>query len=437
MPSLLKLTGTLCICWCALAHAGESADTLYEQGLGKLKASQSDHDQLVDAVRLLAEAAKLYDLDHNDTKAVEANSCLYWAKKKMTMQDMELLKLDKDQVVVTKLAVVSTPVKVSDVQVWMDRADDFAQRHPTESLLIAIRYFEVGDRFKSTDSGLKAIDLSLKYLQKVVDEKKEMAKPEVKKPALNVLPEVKEVFVDGARYWRTLNAKKLARDPKFVDRGKLKSDERKYGLPATVESWNTLTGIYFNCELPPEVQKAGLPVNWQNLILVHILGVDGVLDLKKKYGKDWYANVPKDVLDFLKIYEADPQKSNVFPEIKEAFIDGAKYRSIVFNKKLRIDPKFQVNRDKALADIKRFGFDGNEAWNKVTGYYFNYELPSEVMKTELPVNWQSLIIVHVLGVDGVNDLKKKYGKDWFNAVPKDIQDFMKLYDSTKDLSKFK
>ena len=36
-----------------------------------------------------------------------------------------------------------------------------------EPLLNAIRYYEIADRFKESDSGRKAMDLSLKFMQQV------------------------------------------------------------------------------------------------------------------------------------------------------------------------------------------------------------------------------------------------------------------------------
>lgn len=145
--------------------AGETdPDAIYKDGLAKLRQAQSDPGALVPAARLLSKAATLYENAGNEAKVQEVNSCLYWARKKMTLADVEKL---NDNVEVTKTleAAVKT-VDVSEAQGWLDRADEFAKKQ-VDPLVIAIRYFEVGDRFKDSDAGRKAIDLSLKAMQRI------------------------------------------------------------------------------------------------------------------------------------------------------------------------------------------------------------------------------------------------------------------------------
>ena len=62
---------------------------------------------------------------------------------------------------------LTKPVDTSEAQSFLAKVDAFAKNHSADPLLIAVRYFEVGDRFKNTDSGRKAIDLSLAALQRI------------------------------------------------------------------------------------------------------------------------------------------------------------------------------------------------------------------------------------------------------------------------------
>ncbi len=156
------------------------ADVAYAQGLDSLTRSQSDHIALLPAIKLFAKAAELYEADKDDAKAAEVNSCLYWARKKLTLADTDGLKADT--VATTRLDAVAKPVDASEAQRWLERAHVAAKAHQDQPLLIAIQYFEVGDRFKDTAPGRAAIDLSLKAMQQI-GEKTVNAKPVEYKPA--------------------------------------------------------------------------------------------------------------------------------------------------------------------------------------------------------------------------------------------------------------
>ncbi len=149
----------------SLPVLASDADTVFVSGLEMLRLAQSDASKLVPATKLLAKAESLYESEGNDTKCAEVNSCLYWAKKKLTLADIESV---KDNVIVSrKLESASAPVAASDAQKWLDRADAFSGVHADDPLLIAIHYFEIADRFKDSDVGRKAMDASLKSMQRV------------------------------------------------------------------------------------------------------------------------------------------------------------------------------------------------------------------------------------------------------------------------------
>lgn len=162
----------------AFVASGETdAESVYQQGLEKLRASQSDHAMLVPATKLLAKAAEKFDVEGNESLAAEANSCLYWARKKLTLADTATLK--GDAVVTKRFETVAKPVAASEAQQWLQRADTFAKNHADDPLLVAIQYFAVADRFKDSDSGREAMDKSLKAMQAITAEKPKPAVPAV------------------------------------------------------------------------------------------------------------------------------------------------------------------------------------------------------------------------------------------------------------------
>jgi len=148
----------------------EEPDEAYKEGLAKLREAQYDHAALVPATKLLAQAASQYEAKGDEAKAAEVNSALYWAKKKFTLADAEALKGDEHAV--KALETAAKPVDPGNAQKWFERAAEFAKGHAGDPLLVAIRYFEVGDRFKDTDAGRKAIDLCLKAMQQVGEKAK-------------------------------------------------------------------------------------------------------------------------------------------------------------------------------------------------------------------------------------------------------------------------
>lgn len=144
---------------------GEDAESVYKEGVAKLRLAQTDHSALVPATKLLAQAAALFEAAGDDAKSAEVNSCLYWAKKKMTLADTQAIKGNAE--VAKRLVQTEKEIPVNEAEAMLKRADAFAQGHADDPLLIAIRYYEVGDRFKDNEFGRKAIELTLKYMQQV------------------------------------------------------------------------------------------------------------------------------------------------------------------------------------------------------------------------------------------------------------------------------
>jgi hypothetical protein len=148
----------------------ESPAALRTKGFEALKAAQSDPDRIVEAAKLLAAAADAFMAGGQEAEAQELESYLYWAKKKMTIQQMDaFLGADKPaaEKVIAKLdAVEKKAVKPEDAAAWLARADGFAEGCK-DPFLAAVRYFEVASRFKGTPEGDAALEKSLKYIQEV------------------------------------------------------------------------------------------------------------------------------------------------------------------------------------------------------------------------------------------------------------------------------
>lgn len=152
----------------AVAFAEEDPDKLLSDGKAELWASQDDPKAIVNAARLFSKASTLFEKAGRQDEAVEVNSYLYWCKKKMNRDDMDAFLKTKDDSAKALEKVGSETVAAAEAQRWYDRVDKFATSRPDDHLLIAIRFFEVADRFKGSDISLKAQDRSLTAMQQAL-----------------------------------------------------------------------------------------------------------------------------------------------------------------------------------------------------------------------------------------------------------------------------
>jgi len=148
--------------------AQETPESLREQGLAALKVAQSEPDQIVVAAKFLAQAVDGFVAAGKDAQAEEMNACLFWAKKKMTIQQIDAYIAKGNgtaKATVAKLeAVEKKEVKKEDAGKWLAKADGYAEA-AKDPFLAAVRYFEVASRFKGTPEGEQALEKSLKFLQ--------------------------------------------------------------------------------------------------------------------------------------------------------------------------------------------------------------------------------------------------------------------------------
>ncbi len=174
------------ISWLLVTSAATAADDPQQQasarqavGLELLAQAESKPERIIDAALAFGEALSLYQAlgDTDNVCAMQAN--LYWCRKKMDAKQIEAwlaakrkpapagspAAMVKPEESIQKLekieAAVAKPVKPAEAKAYFDRADKWAKAHPEEHLLIAIRWFEVADRFKDDALGRTAMELSL------------------------------------------------------------------------------------------------------------------------------------------------------------------------------------------------------------------------------------------------------------------------------------
>ena len=182
----------------ALCAGDVTPQQLRERGLTALKAAQADEGRIVEAARFLSLAADAYAAAGSDDQAQELEAYLYWAKKKMTLQQMDafLTGGEPEKKVLARLeAVVAAKPEASEAKAKLQKAEAFLTANPTEPLLCAIRFFEVADRFAGTSESLEAQRKSLELMQKVKAEPQPVA-------AKQVAPQPKILSVVG-RYVHT------------------------------------------------------------------------------------------------------------------------------------------------------------------------------------------------------------------------------------------
>ena len=186
---LVSVLAMLCFS-AAFTRAEETPAELEAKGIAALKASQTNADQIVAAAIFFGKAADSYDKAHLESKATDMNSYLYWCKKKMTYQQIDAF-LKANDAAMTAVAkrmkdLESAAPKADDAKLYFDRAETFAKAHPDEHLLIAIRFYEIADRFKGSGHSLEAQDRSLREM--TLSAKPAASEPAPQPAAARVIP---------------------------------------------------------------------------------------------------------------------------------------------------------------------------------------------------------------------------------------------------------
>lgn len=206
------------------------AETLVKAGYAAMQASNQDPSKSVEAALAFAEAQPVFEAAGMHERVRELNANIFWSRKRMTHDDLGRYLAakggDGNEALAARIeAVVNRQVPVEEADRWLQEVDLFALEHPDRALQIAIRYFEVAERFVGTSASLSAQRKSLDYQARVgtaaQQAKREtlFTRPAQVSPGRKPAPEAREV----ANAVREL--KKIYRDG-YGDR----SDEGKYAL---------------------------------------------------------------------------------------------------------------------------------------------------------------------------------------------------------------
>jgi len=187
------------------------ADALLAAGMAAMKESTATPGRSVDAILLfdqvLALDKKLGDIDQECD--VQAN--IFWCRKHLSLDEVKTYLAQKGstkpaEAVLTELKTSGDQaLPASDAETYFTRAHTYAQDHPDRPLQIAIRYFEVAERFQGTKSGLEAQRLSLEAQQLAISQESHQAETLFSKHEASGDPGVRAA-VPGAEALKTATA---------------------------------------------------------------------------------------------------------------------------------------------------------------------------------------------------------------------------------------
>jgi len=144
------------------------AEALVKTGYAAMQASNQDPSKSVEAALAFAEALPVFEAAGLHDRVRELNANIFWSRKRMTHDDLGRYLAakggaDNEAIAARIEAVVNRQVPLAEADRWLQEVDLFALEHPDRAMQIAIRYFEVAERFAGTPSSLSAQRKSLDY----------------------------------------------------------------------------------------------------------------------------------------------------------------------------------------------------------------------------------------------------------------------------------
>jgi hypothetical protein len=137
--------------------------------LADLKAGDNDPAKTVAAALEFTQLLDYYKEKGNTDQVCEMQANVYWCKKRMNLESLKAYVAAKGasaQALATRAEeIVNAEVPKDQAEAYFERAEKFSKEHATAQLAIAIRYFEVADRFTGTAVSLKAQRASLNAMQ--------------------------------------------------------------------------------------------------------------------------------------------------------------------------------------------------------------------------------------------------------------------------------
>jgi hypothetical protein len=153
------------------ADTASAPQAIAERGMTAMKDSFQRPAAIIDAAMSFSEARRLYQ-DQSDIEHVcEMQAYLFWCKRRMNLDELRSFVGQKDEARLSKAVslvdeVAAKPVPSGEAQAYFDRARSYADQHPANHLEIAMRYFEVAERFQGSELSLKAQRISLDEQQR-------------------------------------------------------------------------------------------------------------------------------------------------------------------------------------------------------------------------------------------------------------------------------
>ncbi|TVR39484.1 MAG: hypothetical protein EA402_14710 [Planctomycetota bacterium] len=146
-----------------------TANRLLQEGIAHLQAADHDSTRLVDGAVALAQALAIYERFERWDQAVTVRSSLFWARKRMNRDQIhEWLARRPVEERAGAEAALATAEELSEERMdpaeadrFFGMAEEFATNNPNDYFLIAIRYFEVAERFAGSEVAINAQRRSL------------------------------------------------------------------------------------------------------------------------------------------------------------------------------------------------------------------------------------------------------------------------------------
>ncbi|MBA3937979.1 MAG: hypothetical protein H0X38_10990 [Planctomycetes bacterium] len=145
----------------------DQAEALVQSGQLAMKDSDAKPERIVDAAIAFGAALPYFQAQGDTDRISELQADIFWCKKRMDLDEVKAYVAQKHGDVANAAAlataerVAAAVIPQSEGEAYFARAQTYAERHPQNDLEVAMRYFEVAERFQGSEVSLKAQKLSL------------------------------------------------------------------------------------------------------------------------------------------------------------------------------------------------------------------------------------------------------------------------------------
>lgn len=142
------------------------AEERVKTGYVAMQESNQDPSRSVEAALAFAEALPVFEAAEMHDRMRELNANIFWCRKRMNHDELDRYvkgKTGNSDALARIEAVVNRSVPMAEADGWLKDADVFALNNPDQAMKIAIRYFEVAERFAGSPASLSAQRKSLDY----------------------------------------------------------------------------------------------------------------------------------------------------------------------------------------------------------------------------------------------------------------------------------